>query len=230
MCWSSIIRAPAGLRRGRRRGEPVVLRRTVPSWRAASMLDRRMDGTVVEARLNVHCWHQHPVPPIPRRQGPGGLGRAAGRSEVGSFLGQRAMTCRVAWTPRSAWAGTGRCLAGRSRAPGRAPEGLVGGRPANRTGSGPGRCAPMGRWSSSSGVPGLVVHTTGPFAEVPGLSRVRGEGLTIRVPGLQLPGIVHRGVFLLPQGGDLFRSAPPSPGTRSGAVPRNRAGPGWRNG
>ncbi|MBX2971486.1 MAG: FAD-binding oxidoreductase [Flavobacteriales bacterium] len=51
----------------------------------------------------------------------------------------------------------------------------------------------------------LVVHCAGPFAEVPGLVPVKGEGLTVRIPGLHLDRIVHRGVFLLPLGADVYR-------------------------
>lgn len=51
----------------------------------------------------------------------------------------------------------------------------------------------------------LVVHCGGPFASAPGLVPVKGEGLTVRIPGLQLDRIVHRGVFLLPMGNEVYR-------------------------
>lgn len=51
----------------------------------------------------------------------------------------------------------------------------------------------------------LLVHCAGPFAAVPGLVPVKGEGLTVRIPGLYLDQVVHRGVFLLPVGGDVYR-------------------------
>ena len=50
-----------------------------------------------------------------------------------------------------------------------------------------------------------VVHCGGPFASAPGLVPVKGEGLTVRIPGLQLDRIVHRGVFLLPMGNEVYR-------------------------
>ena len=188
---------------------PVVLRRTVPSWRAASMLDLA-NGSYreLEAWLHVHCWHPTPL----FRLFPGDKDREdwiarQDDPEVGSFLGQpgddvpggvdapfgMGPVLGAAWLDvpvlldahRKAWSAEGRLI-----------EQEVGPADVRRSA---GEVVVVERRTR------LVVHTTGPFAEVPGLSRVRGEGLTIRVPGLQLPGIVHRGVFLLPQGGDLFR-------------------------
>jgi len=34
---------------------------------------------------------------------------------------------------------------------------------------------------------------------------VKGEGLTVRIPGLHLAKAVHRGVFVLPMGDDIYR-------------------------
>ncbi len=51
----------------------------------------------------------------------------------------------------------------------------------------------------------LLVHCGGPFASAPALVPVKGEGLTVRIPGLQLDRIVHRGVFLLPMGNEVYR-------------------------
>lgn len=51
----------------------------------------------------------------------------------------------------------------------------------------------------------LLVHCSGPFAEVQGLVPVKGEGLTVRIPGFGVDRIVHRGVFLLPMGEETYR-------------------------
>jgi len=51
----------------------------------------------------------------------------------------------------------------------------------------------------------VLVHCGGPFASVPGLVPVKGEGLTVRIPGLDLDRILHRGVFLLPVGDEVYR-------------------------
>lgn len=53
-----------------------------------------------------------------------------------------------------------------------------------------------------------LVRCEGSFAEVEGLVPVKGEGLTVRIPGLRLTRMVHRGVFLLPApalGTDVYR-------------------------
>lgn len=51
----------------------------------------------------------------------------------------------------------------------------------------------------------LLVHCGGPFATVDGLVPVRGEGLTVRIPGLRLNTLVHRGVFMVPVDDELYR-------------------------
>ena len=51
----------------------------------------------------------------------------------------------------------------------------------------------------------LLVRCMGSFGHVPGLAPVRGEGLTVRIPGLRLSCIVHHGVFLLPVGEEVYR-------------------------
>lgn len=51
----------------------------------------------------------------------------------------------------------------------------------------------------------VIIDCTGPFAGIPGLVPVKGETLTVRIPGLCLSAMVNRGAFLLPLGDDLFR-------------------------
>lgn len=51
----------------------------------------------------------------------------------------------------------------------------------------------------------LLVWCTGAFSQPPGLVPVKGEGLTITAPGLQLGVALHRRVFLLPEGGHRFK-------------------------
>ncbi|MBL0129266.1 MAG: FAD-dependent oxidoreductase [Flavobacteriales bacterium] len=50
-----------------------------------------------------------------------------------------------------------------------------------------------------------VVYCAGPFHQVDGLVPVRGEGLTVRLPGLDVRSMVHRGLFLVPLGDERFR-------------------------
>ena len=51
----------------------------------------------------------------------------------------------------------------------------------------------------------FVVQCEGPFTAVPGLVPARGELLTLRIAGLGLKTMVHRGAFVLPLGNDLYR-------------------------
>jgi glycine oxidase len=50
-----------------------------------------------------------------------------------------------------------------------------------------------------------TIRCTGAFHQLPGLVHVKGEGLTVHIPGLSLPCMIHRGVFLLPLGDDVYR-------------------------
>lgn len=50
-----------------------------------------------------------------------------------------------------------------------------------------------------------IVHCSGPFTPLPGLVPVKGEVLTVRIPTAKLRSIIHRGIFILPIGGDLYR-------------------------
>lgn len=51
----------------------------------------------------------------------------------------------------------------------------------------------------------LLIHCAGPFKEVPGLVPVRGEGITVRMRGLGLGCLLHRGAFIIPRGDDVYR-------------------------
>lgn len=51
----------------------------------------------------------------------------------------------------------------------------------------------------------LLVRCEGPFAQLPGLVPVKGETLVVRIPGLGLKSMVHRGIFILPLGDDRYR-------------------------
>lgn len=51
----------------------------------------------------------------------------------------------------------------------------------------------------------ILIRCSGPFHQVAGLVPVRGEGLTVRLPGLSLSCMVHRGAFIVPLGDDNYR-------------------------
>lgn len=50
-----------------------------------------------------------------------------------------------------------------------------------------------------------LVRAMGPFDVMEGLVPVQGELLTVRIPGLGIDRMMHRGVFLLPIGDDLYK-------------------------
>jgi glycine/D-amino acid oxidase-like deaminating enzyme len=50
-----------------------------------------------------------------------------------------------------------------------------------------------------------LIHCEGPFKQISGLVPVKGEVLTLKIPGLQMKNILHRGVFLLPTGEETFK-------------------------
>lgn len=175
---------------------PIVLRRTVPSWRAAQLLP--IAGRFyrsVEARLGIRIWH------------PIALKKVFGSAE------ERAVWDRVRADPQ-----LGEWLEppGSMNAHMTAPHGAGGVR----------RCAWLdvpalinaqrvelareGRLFErideiDAAQAGTVVHTTGAFAQHPGLVPVKGEVLTLRIPGLRLDAVVHKGAFLLPLGNEHFR-------------------------
>lgn len=50
-----------------------------------------------------------------------------------------------------------------------------------------------------------IIHCNGPFPALKGLVPVKGEVLTVRIPTANIRSIIHRGIFILPIGGDLYR-------------------------
>ncbi|HQV51981.1 MAG: FAD-binding oxidoreductase [Flavobacteriales bacterium] len=50
-----------------------------------------------------------------------------------------------------------------------------------------------------------LVRCTGPFSTAQGLAPVKGETLLVRIPGLEFKNMVHRRVFILPLGDDVYR-------------------------
>ena len=190
---------------------PIVLRRTVPSWRASEMLaiagafyrDLQLD---YEARL----WTPMPLVEIfPTAQEAGiwdmrlrdpelarmiAPGPAADRAveRIPQPYGHGVVT-RCAWldmkqllnTHRERWLADGALI-----------EGVIEEGSIIRTSEGIellGHSAP------------LLVRCAGPFATLPGLVPVRGEGLTVRLRGLGLGCMLHRGLFMVPQGDDVYR-------------------------
>jgi len=51
----------------------------------------------------------------------------------------------------------------------------------------------------------LLIQCSGAFKLVPGVVPVRGEGITVRMRGLGMNCLLHRGAFVVPRGDDVYR-------------------------
>lgn len=190
---------------------PVVLKRDVPSWRAHELLPfaERFYGTM-EQRLGARFWHPiELVKLFATERDPAQWERAQADPLTATFLDRRPQP-EVETAPvhafhghgtvhAAAWLDVPAMLEAQRRTlleedalseedlPEHAIERLADG---VRIG---GRSAP---W---------LVRCTGPFATLSGMVPVKGEGLTVRLPGLPRHRMLHRGVFALPAGRDLHR-------------------------
>jgi len=190
---------------------PIVLRRTVLSWRASELL--AIAGPFyreLQDRYEAPLWHPLPLAEILPTAQEAGIWQLRMRDEeMARMMGAGPLNdAGLARFPqpyghgvvlRAAWLDTKTLLrAHRERwlAEGRLLERVV--RPDEI------REHEGGIEVAGSTAP-LLVHCTGPFAQAKGLVPVRGEGLTVRMPGLGLAAMVHRGVFIVPLGDDLYR-------------------------
>jgi glycine oxidase len=190
---------------------PVVLKRDVPSWRAEELLP--VAGafyTAMERHLDAPFWH--PIELVKLFASAGDAAQWARAQEhpvTGTFIDRRSQpgvdvapvhaphghgtVHRAAWldVPAMLEAQRKDLLARQllSETPIEEAD-IVNGTGGVRIGD---RSAP------------LLVRCTGPFARMHGLVPVKGEGLTLRLPGLPRDRMLHRGVFALPVGDDLHR-------------------------
>lgn len=190
---------------------PIVMRRTIPSWRASEML--AIAGAFyreLEQRYDTRFWNPiELVELFPTAKEAGIWQLRLKDPEISRMLGEgpgqdpaieelpQPYGCGV--VKRCAWLDVRRLLsAHRDRwiAAGDLIEREVG----------------EGDVSGMNG--GLRVHDStapvlvrceGPRAQGGFLVPVRGEGLTVRIEGLRLKNAVHRGVFILPTGDDRYR-------------------------
>lgn len=190
---------------------PIVLRRTVPSWRAGEML--AIAGAFyrdLEMRYDTALWYPFSMAALfPTAQEAGIWQRRLKDPVVAPFLGEepskdpavlampqpyahgtvkrcaRLDVRKLIAMHRSRWLASGLLIEQRVDESDihQLPDGV----------EVHGNTAPM------------LVHCKGPFSHSSGLVLVRGEGLTVRIPGLGLNTIVHRGVFILPIGEDVYR-------------------------
>ncbi len=190
---------------------PIVLRRTVPSWRASEM--KAIAGAFyreLEQRYERRMWHPMPLIEVfptaqeagiwPLRMKDPELARMI---EAGPSADPAAEDLPMPYgcgiVPRCAWLDVQALLevhAARWTAAGGFERRHVEAQDINVTEEG----VRIGDRSAP-----VLIRCTGAFDKVPGLVPVRGEGLTVHIPGLRLKSVLHRGVFIVPIGEERFR-------------------------
>jgi glycine/D-amino acid oxidase-like deaminating enzyme len=190
---------------------PVVLRRDVPSWRAAELmsLTRAFYGNW-EKHLGVHCWYSRPLVKIfPTPNEVKQWERAMAEPGTAPFIASRPET-EIDEAPLNAPHGYGTVtdagwldipvLLDAQRAELLSSRALterdVDEKEIMTVPDGVRIGEVKGRW---------LVRCTGPFATDPGLVPVKGETLTVRIPNMHLTRMVHGSAGLLPLGEELFR-------------------------
>lgn len=190
---------------------PVVLRRIVPSWRAHDMLRIAQPFyRSVEEREGVLLWHDLPMSEIfvneqmvkqwRTREADAEL---ADLVQPGVRAGSPAPGIRAAHgygaVQQCAWLDVPAYLDVQTVRLQRSQDLFIG------------EVSESDIISTSDGVhihdrsAPLLVRCEGPFAQLPGLVPVKGETLVLRIPGLGLGSMVHRGIFILPLGDDRYR-------------------------
>jgi glycine oxidase len=190
---------------------PIVLRRTVPSWRASEML--AIAGAFyreLEQRYDARFWNPIELVELFPTAKEAGIWQLRMKDpELARMLGEgpaqdpaieelpQPYGCGV--VKRCAWLDVRRLLqAHRQRwiAAGDLIEGEV-------------RLGDVSFLEHGVRVHGttapLLVRCEGPRTQSGHLVPVRGEGLTVRIEGLRLKSVVHRGVFIIPLGEDRYR-------------------------
>ena len=185
---------------------PVALRRDVPTWRGAEMLNEaRRCYTGMEKRFGERFWHPMElvkVFPTPKEKLQ--WERAMIDPNTAPFIDQRpepevdaapvlalngyGTVTQAAWLDVPQMLDVQRTELLRNK---QLTEWDVVASDIVRSPSGVHIGHVRGRW---------LVRCEGPFAALPGLAPVKGETLIVRIPGVHLKCMLHRGVFLLPLG------------------------------
>lgn len=190
---------------------PVVLKRDVPSWRAAELLPfAEAFYTALEAPSGTRFWHpMELVKLFPSEREVAQWERAMQDPGTAAFIDRRAQP-QVDAAPvhapvghgtvhRSAWLDVPTML-GTQRQRflqlGMLSEVELGDADIVRSGTGVRIGSRSAPW---------LIRCTGPFATQPGMVPVKGEGLTLRLPGMRVDRMLHKAVFLLPKGGEDYR-------------------------
>lgn len=191
---------------------PMVLRRDSPCWGAARFMpSAQAFFRAWEARLGLHCWHGEPLVKLfADAKEAGQWAQALLKTEAAPFLASRPEPAIDAG-PFRAPHGYGTVVqAARLDIPQlldaqRAElleEGALSEREVQQA-----ELRKAGEWIAIGERKGRwLVDCTGPFSDAPGIVPVKGETLTVRIPGLRLSHMVHGGIGLLSMGGGLFRA------------------------
>lgn len=190
---------------------PVVLRRDVPCWRASELMhfSRTFYGALQE-RTGITCWHPMPLVKIfPTPNEVKQWVRAMAEPATAPFIASRpepeidaaplhiphgyGTVTEAAWLDLPMLLEIQRAELMRN---GELTERDVDGTEIRVSPEGVRVGDVQGRW---------LVRCKGPFANDAGLAPVKGETLTVRIPGLHLTRMVHGGAGLLPMGGELYR-------------------------
>ncbi len=190
---------------------PISLRRMVPAWRAAeTFILAEKTYRDIEERLNIRCWHRLSLTKIMPTAAEVLLWqKALEREDTRPFLTRpkdpelaangvatgmdHGVIAPCAWLDMRLMLSAHRAWA--------LQQGLITMRSIERP-------EPIGHGDGISigdKKAGYVVHCTGTARQLPGLVPVKGEVLTIRIRGLRLTNALHKGIFLLPIGDDLYR-------------------------
>lgn len=190
---------------------PVVLKRDVPSWRAELLLPvAERFYTALEQRLGVSFWHPvELVKLFASERDPLQWERAQADARTGAFLDRRPQpevdaapvhaahghgtVHQAAWLDVPAMLEAQRTLL--------LAEGALSEEDVSEDAV---EHLPDGVRIGDRSAPWLI-RCTGPFAKLGGMVPVKGEGLTVRLPGLPRHRMLHRGVFALPVAEDLHR-------------------------
>jgi len=190
---------------------PVVLKRDVVSWRAAELLPMaEAFYTGLEARLATRFWHpMELVKLFPSERETAQWERAMQQPGTAPFIDRRQQP-EVDAAPlhaphghgtvhRSAWLDVPAMLKAQRQQ--MQQQGILSEVDINEADI---EHSDTGVRIGVHAAPWLI-RCTGPFAILPGMVPVKGEGITVRLPGLRVDRMLHRAVFLLPKGGEDYR-------------------------
>lgn len=191
---------------------PVVLKRDVLSWRAAELLPfAEKFYTALEVRLGTRFWHpMELVKLFPSERETAQWERAMQDPETAPFIDRRAQP-QVDAAPvyaadghgtvhRSAWLDVLALLEAQRQhfeQFGMLSEVELKEEDIEHIATGVRIGEHTAPW---------LIRCTGPFATLSGMVPVKGEGLTLRLPGMRVDRMLQRGVFLLPKGDEDYRA------------------------